>query len=88
MREWDKALKRRLVTKFGPGCTDTLVNYSVVNGKNGIALSADHTGFARVKINITVSGETKTVCSGILITHFNGASPRFEGISWATMREQ
>jgi hypothetical protein len=88
MREWDKAFRRRLVKKFGPACTDTHVNYKVVNGKNGLALSADHTGFARVEIMIQVDGETKTVLSGILIAHFLPDSPNFEAVSFATMKEQ
>jgi hypothetical protein len=87
MREWDKALKGRLVNKFGPRCTDSVVHYKVINGKNGVALSADDTGFARVDIVIQVDGEAITVVSGILMTHFLPNSPNFEAISWATMTE-
>ena len=89
MNEWDKALKRRLVEVHGPRCTDKLVSYKVVNGKNGIAFSDDHnTGYARIEIMIRIPKVgTKTVSTGSMTIHFDPESAQIEGVSWNTIQE-
>jgi hypothetical protein len=86
MQEWDKALISRVAQSCGEGAERCLV-YKIVGGMDGIALSEDGNGIARVEL-IVIREEAKVVISGLLMIHFVSAdSSRLGSVRWTTLED-
>jgi hypothetical protein len=85
MQEWDKALISRVGQSCGEGVERCLV-YKIVGGMDGIALSEDGNGIARVEL-IVIREEAKVVISGLLMIHFASDSSRLGSVRWTTLED-
>lgn len=86
MQQWDKQLISRLAQVYGAGSESCFI-YKVVGGVDGIALSTDGNGFARVEL-IVNREEIKVAISGLLTVNFESDSSRLSSVHWTTLEDR
>jgi hypothetical protein len=87
MQEWDKEIVSRVAQSYDGEGVERCLDYKIVGGMDGIALSQDSNGFARVELILDREEAKKVVMSGLLMIHFVSESSRLCSVRWTTLED-
>mmetsp|Transcript_41779 Transcript_41779/g.64357 ORF Transcript_41779/g.64357 Transcript_41779/m.64357 type:complete len:416 (-) Transcript_41779:125-1372(-) len=85
MKDWDMSFIKQVTQCYGPGA-ERFVEFKVVGGADGIAMSKDGSGFSHVEIVLNVN-EPRLLITATLSFQFAPGSDQIRSAAWTTLHE-